>query len=241
MPYRVYTPEEVARYLHLTRADLDRLVKAQDIPFEKRGDRLLFRKVEIDTWASRRIFGLKGRGLAEYHQKTSHDAYPTLHSQAVMPDLVRPEFINAALPAKTRSSAVREMVRLAERTGRVAEAKALLVSLEARETLCSTGLPGGLALLHPRYPDPDLFNAPLIAVGRSVQDIPFGAPDGEATRLFFLIGCTDDVLHLHLLARLCLMAQKTALLEQLRISPDAESMYQSIISAEQAVVPSRPL
>jgi hypothetical protein len=26
--------------------------------------------------------------------------------------------------------------------------------LEAREVLCSTGIPGGVALLHPRHPDP---------------------------------------------------------------------------------------
>jgi PTS system nitrogen regulatory IIA component len=240
MPYRTFTPDEAARYLHLTRADLDRLVRARDIPFEKRGDRLMFRKVEIDTWASRRILGLKGERLAEYHQKTSRDAYPALPSQAIMPDLIRPDFISPALPAKTKSSALREMTRLAEKTGRVPDPKGLLASLEAREALLSTGLPGGLALLHPRYPEPYLFDAPLVVLGRSVQEIPFGAPDGQPTRLFFLIGCTNDVLHLHTLARLCLMAQKTSLLDQLRLAADAEAIYQSIISAEQAVLPATP-
>jgi hypothetical protein len=63
----------------------------------------------------------------------------------------------------------------------------------------------------------------------------FGVPDGQPTRLFFLICCQDDGLHLHVLARLCLMAQKTSLLEQLRQAPDAESMHRSILAAETEV------
>ena len=68
MPYRTFGVDEVASYLHLSRADVERLVKDQDIPFEKHGGRLVFRKVEIDAWASPRILGLEGRRLAEYHQ-----------------------------------------------------------------------------------------------------------------------------------------------------------------------------
>ena len=37
MPYRTFGIDEVVRYLHLNRADLDRLVKDQDIPFERHG------------------------------------------------------------------------------------------------------------------------------------------------------------------------------------------------------------
>ena len=108
--------------------------------------------------------------------------------------------------------------------------------LEAREALCSTGLPGGLALLHSRFPDPYVFDSPFIVLGRTVQEIPFGAPDGGATDLFFLLGCPDDRLHLHTLARLCLMAQKTDVLARLRSAPDAATMHQSILEAEQAVL-----
>ena len=81
-----------------------------------------------------------------------------------------------------------------------------------------------------------MFDSPFIVLGRTVQAIPFGAPDGAATDLFFLLGCPDDRLHLHTLARLCLMAQKTNLPAQLRDAPDAASMHQSILEAEQAVL-----
>ena len=130
----------------------------------------------------------------------------------------------------------RQMVALAGKTGRVAAPSSLLEGLEAREALCSTGLPGGLALLHARNPESYLFEAAFLALGRTIQQIPFGAPDGQPTNLFFLIGCPDDRMHLHTLARLCMMAQKTDLLVDLRQAPDASAMCDSIIAAEQEVL-----
>jgi excisionase family DNA binding protein len=239
MPYRTFGIDEVARYLHLSRTDLDRLIKDQDIPFERHGERLVFRKVEIDAWASQRILGLEGRHLAEYHQKSSRGAQQIVAQEAIMPEMVQREFIEPALTAKTKASVLRQMAVLAENTGRVSDPRALLEGLEAREELCSTGIPGGLALLHSRNPESYLFETAFLALGRTIQQIPFGAPDGQATNLFFLIGCPDDRMHLHTLARLCLMAQKTDLLVDLRQAVDADAMCECILAAEQAVLASR--
>jgi nitrogen PTS system EIIA component len=239
MPYRTFGIDEVARYLHLSRADVERLVKDQDIPFERHGERLVFRKVELDSWASQRILGLEGRRLAEYAQTSSPGAQHITPHEAFMPEFIRPEFIQPALTAKTKASVLRQMVALAEKTGRVCDPPALLRGLEAREELCSTGIPGGLALLHSRNPEPYLFETAFLALGRTIQQIPFGAPDGRPTDLFFLIGCPDDGTHLHTLARLCLMAQKTELLAELRQAAAAAAMCDSIIAAEKAVLASR--
>jgi excisionase family DNA binding protein len=236
MPYRTFSVEEAARYLHLERSDLERLVKNQDIPFERHGERLVFRKIDLDGWVSPRILGLQGRRLTEYHQKTSKAARQLLPHEAILPDMIRPEFIDPALPAKTKASALREMVALAQKTAQVCDAASLLAGLEAREKLCSTGLPGGLALLHTRVPEAYLFEAAFIVLGRTLQDIPFGAPDGRPTNLFFLLACPDDRLHLHTLARLCLMVQKSELLAELRQAPDAETMHQCLIASETAVL-----
>jgi excisionase family DNA binding protein len=239
MPYRTFGVDEVARYLHLSRADLERLVKGQDIPFEKHGERLVFRKVQIDAWASQRILGLEGRRLAEYHQKSSHGARQIVANEAIMPEMVRPEFIDPAMAAKTKASVLRAMAGLAEKTGCVCDAQALRLGLEAREELCSTGIPGGLALLHSRNPESYLYETAFLALGRTIQQIPFGAPDGQPTNLFFLIGCPDDRMHLHTLARLCLMAQKTDLLVDLRQAVDTDAMCDCILAAEQAVLANR--
>jgi hypothetical protein len=43
-------------------------------------------------------------------------------------------------------------------------------------------------------------------------------------------------IHLHTLARLCLMAQKSTLLGQLREADDASSMYDRLVNAEKEVL-----
>src|SRR5208337_1317068 len=104
MPYRTFGLKEVASYLHLGAPDVERLVKDQDIPFERHGDRVVFRKVEIDAWAEQRILGLEGRRLAEYHQKASRDTRPFRAHEAMMAELIAEQFIEPALPAKTKAS-----------------------------------------------------------------------------------------------------------------------------------------
>lgn len=228
--------EEVARYLHLNRAEVERLVKSQDIPFERHGKQVIFRKIEIDSWASPRILGLDGQRLAEYHEQSTRAARQKAQSDAILPELMALDWIEPVLPAKTKASVLREMSALAERTGRVWDPHGLLSGLQAREELCSTGIPGGLALLHTRSPESFLFESSFMVLGRTVQPIPFGAPDGQPTDLFFLLACPDDRFHLHALARLCLMAQKTDVLEQLRQAETRQAMYQCLMASERLVL-----
>ena len=236
MPHRMLGVEEVAQYLHLQRAEVERLVKDQEIPFERHGSRVVFRKLEIDSWASPRIMGLDSRRLTEYHRKSSDGVREIVPEAAILPEMISPVAIEPALHAKTKASVLREMVKVGERTGRVWDRKELLAGLEQREELSSTGLPGGLALLHTRAPEAYLFESTFLALGRTVQEVPFGAPDGRATDLFFLIACPDDRLHLHVLARLCLIVQKTDVLAELRAAITAEQMYDCLVAAEQGVL-----
>jgi nitrogen PTS system EIIA component len=239
MPFRLLDLEEVANYLHLTPADIEQRVKNREIPFEKRGDRIVFRKAEIDAWASQRILGSTGQQLTDYHQETTRFTRKILPQAAILPEMLQSGAVASAMTSKTKASILRDLVALAEKTGCLSDPRALLTSLEAREELCSTALPGGLALPHPRSHDPYLFETSFIVVGRPVQEIHFGAPDGQPTHLFFLICCQDDRLHLHTLARLCLIVQKTKLLDRVREAPDAGTMRDSIIAAEQEILAGR--
>jgi PTS system nitrogen regulatory IIA component len=236
MPHRTLDLTQAAQFLHLQPAQVERLVKDREIPCEQRGGKVVFRPLEIQRWASRRILGLEGRRLQDYHGGATQAALKLDPKAMRLGDWIRPNYIQASLPAKTRASVLREMVKVAEATGQVTDGKSLLTGLEEREDLCSTGLPGGWALLHTRDHDPYLFETPVLALGRTVQAIPFGAPDGRATHLFFLLGCTDDRLHLHALARLCLLAQKTELIQTLLDSPDAMSMFEAFKAAEVSVL-----
>ena len=232
MTHETLSLDEAAEYLHLTPEDVARRAKANEIPHERRGHLIVFSKEAIDIWASQRLLSLPGQRLTEYHRKTTDGTREILPRQTLLPEMIQPGFIATALPAKTKSSILHELVALAKSTGYLNDPHALVASLEAREALCSTGMPGGFALPHPRVPDPYLFERSFIILGRTVQDIHFGAPDAHPTNLFFLICCQDDRLHLHTLARICLMALKTNVLDQLRQCSEAPSMCAVLLGAE---------
>lgn len=223
---------DTARYLHLRQSDVERLMQRHEIPFRRTGARITFVKSELDAWASHRIMGFDDRQLTAYHDDSHRGTTLAAGRQPLVRHLLAVSQMTAALNAKTRASVLREMVRLADATGFVIFPDDLLASLEAREALCSTALPGGLALLHPRHHDEYMFDESFLLLARAVQPVPFNAPDGQRTDLFFLLCCRDDRLHLHLLSRLCMLCTQTAMLDQLREAPDAKAMLDVLTASE---------
>ena len=240
MPHRTLTIDEVTEYLHLARREVDRLLRETDLPHEVRGGRMLFRRSAIDEWASRRILHLPGKRLDLYHEGSMRATRALFPDAALIPELLRRDTIDLSLRSKTPASVIRDMVALAEKTSRVLDPRELLNSIREREALCSTGLPGGLALLHARHLAPYRFDGSFVVLGRTVQPVPFGAPDGRPTRLFFLLGCEDERIHLHALARLCLLAMKTEVGSALHEVATADAAYDALVAAEKAVLPAPP-
>lgn len=91
---------------------------------------------------------------------------------------------------------------LASNTGLLFDRAHLVASLLDREALCSTAMPGGVALCHPRRPIPSIIERQFLCLLRTAKPLNFGAEDGSSTSLFFLICTPDDRSHLHGLARL---------------------------------------
>ena len=236
MPHRMLTIAETAEYLHLSVAALERLVKHDEIPAEHQGTRVMFRRKDIDAWASQRILGLPGKALHDYHAASSARVHAVALRGPLLPQLMTVERIDPELHSRTRSSVQRDMVALAESTDLVSNPRELLDTIEERERLCSTALPGGLALLHPRHHEPYMFSDSFIVLGRALQPIHFGAQDGTSTDLFFLVCCQDDRIHLHTLARLCSLYQNTNVLTGLRQAETADQMMQVLIGAEEELL-----
>lgn len=240
VPHRIFNLYEVADYLHLSRGDVEKLVRRNEIPFERRGEKLIFSRNAIDEWASQRIIGGGAKsGLAEFHKKSSQadaKAHNLSKEHAIIPELLKAEFVDPALKSKTKASVISDMVALADRTNLLLQKADLLKSLKEREQMCSTALAGGIALLHPRTHQPYMFEDSFIVLGRTVQPVPFGSPDGMTTDLFFLVCCQDDRTHLHVLARLCVLCYQTTLLLDLREAGSGEEMHNLLVSAEQEVI-----
>lgn len=222
---------ETAAYLRIDPGELFRLMRQGEIPFK--GDPLaspVFDRKEIDAWASRRILGLSGKRLARYDaDRTSGKRN---EAEIHVCELISEERIRLGMPSKTKSGVLSDVTLFADKAGLLYDPRDLLDSLRSREELCSTGLAGGVAILHPRYHDPYLVPGPFLVLARTSRPIPFGAPDDAPTDLFFLLVCTDDRLHLHSLARLCVMFSKTGLLREIRERESPAEILAAMRNAE---------
>ena len=236
MPFRMFSLGEAAEYLQMPETALEELARRGEVPCERQGKRLAFRHCDIDEWASRRVLGMNDAGLRDYHRRTTAVWRDLSPSATILDTMTRPEWIRTGLSCRSKAGAIAEMARLGDETGLVCDAGELQESLTEREKLCPTALPGGFALLHPKHHEPYMFVDSFIALGRTAGQILFGAPDGETTDLFFLICCQDDRIHLHVLARLCMMCHHTEVLAELRAAEDAKEMHRILLAAEKQVV-----
>ncbi|MDH3460309.1 MAG: PTS sugar transporter subunit IIA [Burkholderiaceae bacterium] len=97
-------------------------------------------------------------------------------------------------------------------------------NLFARERLGSTGLGHGVAIPHGRIKG---LKAPLAAVVRVQQPIPFDAPDDESVSLmvFLLVPEAATQQHLEILSEIAEMLSDRSLREQLKTEPDALKVH----------------
>ena len=232
MPHRILTLQQAAKHIRIPERELFHLVQREEIPFQRRGDEVLFEKRQLNEWVQRRILGLPSETLLAHHRGGIADRTAQASEDTLVERLFHPGWIEPALGSRTKPAVLRDMVALALKTGRLYDDAALLQELEARESAASTAIGGGAAFLHARYHDPYLASESFVVLGKTVSQIFFGAQDGEETDLFFLICCTDDALHLHTLARLCMLAHGSTMLPDLRAAATAEEMFQILSRAE---------
>jgi PTS system nitrogen regulatory IIA component len=229
----VLTLEQAARHIRIEPHELLHLAQRDEIPYRKRGDEYFFEHRAVDEWAQRNILSLEPKRLIVRHQQIIADQHKRVKDDRVIGALMRPEWIDAEMPSRTRPGVIRDMVALALKTGLLYDDVLLQQAVEEREAAASTAVAEGAAFLHARYHDPYTSSDSFIVLGRAVHPVFFGEADGKPTDLFFLICCVDDVLHLHVLARLCLLIHGTELAQQLRDAASPEEMYQLLVNAEE--------
>src|SRR6266536_5512073 len=118
-------------------------------------------------------------------------------------DLLSTERIKLDLESTDRESVLRELVnQIPELAKQPSARQTLLRALQEREQLHSTGIGDGIALPHARNALAGLVDGAIIVFGRHSAGIEYGALDGVAARLFFLLVAPTVSQHLNILARL---------------------------------------
>ena len=186
----------------------------------------------MEQWAQRNLLAANERELAAQHRAMAEERRRVDKADWGVSDLFSAGTIDLAVRAKAKAGLLRDMTELADRSGKVYDVDGLFKELVAREDAASTAIGEGVALLHPRFHDPYMFEESFVAYGRSDRPVFFGAPDGDGTRHFFLVCSTDHRAHLHILARLAVLAHGTDLVERLEAAEDADAALAAIRECE---------
>jgi len=167
--------------------------------------------------------GFVGRVGGARAARTSAPALSALRITDILPEtLVLP-----ALTGQTKEAVLRELAgHLAAQRADV-DADHLVAVLLKRERLGSTAIEDGSAMPHSMLPG---VNSLVAAFGRHGEGVDFGRPDGQPTRLFFLLVAPENCAGLHLtaLARMSLLLKGSAFREQLLSAGDARGLYEAI-------------
>ena len=187
MSREILNLKQAAEHVHLEENELKHFAQRGEIEATKRGDDWLFEHRALDEWAQRNLLAANEKGLREQHRVMMDENRRADRASWGVADLFYAETIDLAVQAKAKAGILRDMTDLADRGGKVYDPDGLFKELEAREAAASTAIGEGMALLHPRFHDPYLFEESFIAYGRSVRPIFFGAAVGECTWYFCFI------------------------------------------------------
>jgi PTS system nitrogen regulatory IIA component len=108
------------------------------------------------------------------------------------------------------------------------DASALLLSLQARERLGSTGLGSGIAIPHCRLKNLDAVSGALITLA---EPIDFDAIDGAPVDILFVLLAPENAMQQHLsaLAALAELFNQAAFRQRLRNATSAEQLFQAAV------------
>ena len=235
MPHRDFDTDSLARYLHVTPAQVQKLAERGGVPGRKIAGQWRFSRGEIHHWLEERIGAADESDLQHVQGLLDHAAKSHEASTVAISELLLLEAIAIPLPARTRNSVIKAMVELAARTGHLWDPAEMAEAVQAREKLHPTALDNGVALLHPRRPRGDLLAQPLVALGRTQAGIPFGSESGRLTDVFFLICSVDDSQHLRTLARLSRLVAMPDFLTALREAENAAEALSAVHEFEDSI------
>jgi PTS system nitrogen regulatory IIA component len=233
MPNHDFDVDSLARYLHISPAQVAKLADRGSVPGRKIGGDWRFSKAEIHHWLEERIGAAGEKDLQHVQDLLDEAAEGNEPATVTISELLLPEAIAIPLAARTRSSVIKSMVELAANTGLLWDAAEMAEAVEARERLHPTALDNGVALLHPRRPLPHILAQPLLALGRTASGIPFGSTSGQLTDIFFLICSVDDSQHLRTLARLSRLIAAEGFMESIRAAESAAEVLRVVRECEE--------
>lgn len=193
-PNKILTTQELALYMKLNEKTILKMAQNKDIPGIKIGNQWRFHLETIDKYLQKGLMDTPDYELDNII-RTTHHAFP-------LSRLFNESIILLDMKAKTKDEALEELSNCAYESGLTTRKKGLYSKLEKREKLLSTAVGNGIAIPHPRNPQPGMFRKPNILMARTKKGVDFNSPDNKKVHLFFMTCAPNMVVHLRLLAKI---------------------------------------
>jgi len=226
--------EQLAAFLHRDVREVSKLANRGHLPGKKVGGQWRFSSSEINYWIETQLPTCSEEELAALERRgKQRDAT----DEPLIGSMLTEATVAMPLHASTKASVLKELVRLAEQSWQIYDTDVLLDAVKQREDLVSTALPGGVAIPHPHRPlSPKAQGEAVMAIARTASGIPFGAPDGGLTDVFFLVSCRGADAHLRVLARLSRLMLRPGFLDELRGAETPGDALQVVERAERELL-----
>jgi excisionase family DNA binding protein len=216
------TLPELATYLHLDEKTVFKLVSTGKLPGHTVDGKWRFRRKQIDAWLEEQLVG-DDTDFADIPDGMKLPLEDLLPDQAIIQDL------KSTMPLQV----IEELAGRAFSNGWLTDKPWFVGAIVERESLSSTAMEGGVAFLHTRAKDKGKIARPFLVVGRSWKGLPFGAPDGGQTFLFFLMGLKYDRLHLPILGRLARALRNPQTIAKLRSLSSPQQMRALLLKEDE--------
>jgi PTS system nitrogen regulatory IIA component len=224
--------EQLATYLQRDLREVSKMASRGYLPGHKVSGEWRFARAEINQWLETQMHAYTEQELTALETAGGHGG----DQEPLVSALLSEACMAVPLAASTRASVLKELVQLAEQSWQVYDPEAILAAIRQREEMATTALESGVAIPHPRRPLPSALGESVLAYGRTAHGIPFGAPHGGLTDIFFLVCCRDDRTHLRVLARLSRLLLRPGFTEELRAAETATETWQLIEAAERDLI-----
>ena len=150
----------------------------------------------------------------------------------LLSELLTPERVRVPLQGASKQALLEELVGVLQASGAVADADAVLMAVQARERVLSTGVGCGVAIPHGRSD-----SAPALAMAAGVTEAPvdFDALDGQPVRLLFLLVGPDESAgqHVKALSRISRLVRKDEFRARLAASGSPAEFLAVLAEAEE--------
>jgi nitrogen PTS system EIIA component len=197
--------KDIAQFLVKSEKEIQKLVKAKDIPHQIIQDKVVFNKDKIIEWALGRNIPLNISGNAHFEEYQIKSLLPLLTEQSV--------FYNCEF---TEKHYIEQMTQLALFDASV-DRDVVVQLLKSREQLMSTAIGNGISLPHPRIPLVIGRDKPLVHFFFPKNPLNLNSLDGKPVHTLILIISQTIKQHLSLLAHVSFLLSKKEIQQTLEL------------------------